>query len=243
MKKLLLFIAILITFSIGAQAPGGGGNKDMMKALKDIKGRVYGKIIDAKTKKPVEFASVVVLWYNKDSLLGGSLTRENGEFNIENLPAMGGFRFRATQIGYKPYEIKIYIQLPNKLEQDLGDIKFEIDQKLLNEVEVVAEKNAVVMSIDKRTYNVDKDISIRGGTAADVMKNVPGVTMDAEGNAQLRNQSPTIFIDGRPSNLTLVQIPADQIDRVEIITNPSVKFDANTTGGILNIIMKKNLKD
>ena len=129
MKKLLLFIAILITFSIGAQAPGGGGNKDMMKALKDIKGRVYGKIIDAKTKKPVEFASVVVLWYNKDSLLGGSLTRENGEFNIENLPAMGGFRFRATQIGYKPYEIKIYIQLPNKLEQDLGDIKFEIDQK------------------------------------------------------------------------------------------------------------------
>lgn len=242
MKKLLLFIAILITFSIGAQAPGGGGNKDMMKALKDIKGRVYGKIIDAKTKKPVEFASVVVLWYNKDSLLGGSLTRENGEFNIENLPAMGGFRFRATQIGYKPYETKIYIQLPNKLEQDLGDIKFDIDQKLLNEVEVVAEKNAVVMSIDKRTYNVDKDISIRGGTAADVMKNVPGVTMDAEGNAQLRNQSPTIFVDGRPSNLTLVQIPADQIDRVEIITNPSVKFDANTTGGILNIIMKKNLK-
>lgn len=242
MKKLLLFLAVIITFSISAQAPGGGGNKDMMKALKDIKGRVYGKIIDAKTKKPVEFASVVVLWYNKDSLLGGSLTQENGEFNIENLPAMGGFRFRATQIGYKPYETKIYIQLPNKLEQDLGDIKFEIDQKLLNEVEVVAEKNAVVMSIDKRTYNVDKDISIRGGTAADVMKNVPGVTMDAEGNAQLRNQSPTIFVDGRPSNLTLVQIPADQIDRVEIITNPSVKFDANSTGGILNIIMKKNLK-
>jgi outer membrane receptor protein involved in Fe transport len=242
MKKLLFFLAVIITFSISAQAPGGGGNKDMMKALKDIKGRVYGKIIDAKTKKPVEFASVVVLWYNKDSLLGGSLTQENGEFNIENLPAMGGFRFRATQIGYKPYETKIYIQLPNKLEQDLGDIKFEIDQKLLNEVEVVAEKNAVVMSIDKRTYNVDKDISIRGGTAADVMKNVPGVTMDAEGNAQLRNQSPTIFVDGRPSNLTLVQIPADQIDRVEIITNPSVKFDANSTGGILNIIMKKNLK-
>ncbi|MEO6301700.1 MAG: outer membrane beta-barrel protein [Bacteroidia bacterium] len=242
MKKLLLYFILFFSFISSAQGPPAGGNKDMMKALKDIKGRVYGKIVDAKTKKPVEFASVTVLWYNKDSLMGGALTKENGEFNIEGLPAMGGFRFRATQIGYKTYETKIYIQLPNKLEQDLGDIKFEIDTKLLNEVEVTTEKNTVVMSIDKRTYNVDKDISVKGGTAADVMKNVPGVTMDADGNAQLRNQSPTIFVDGRPTNLTLVQIPADQIDRVEIITNPSVKYDANTTGGILNIIMKKNLK-
>ena len=242
MKKFLLFITVILALSSRSQAPAGGANKDMMKALKDIKGRVYGKIVDSKTKKPIEFASVVVLWYNKDSLLGGSLTQENGEFNIENLPPMGGFRLRATQIGFKTFETKFYLQLPAKLEVDLGDIKFEVDEKLLKEVEVVAEKNAVVMSIDKRTYNVDKDISIRGGTAADVMKNVPGVTMDADGNAQLRNQSPTIFVDGRPSNLTLVQIPADQIDRVEIITNPSVKFDANTTGGILNIIMKKNLK-
>ncbi|MDO9000833.1 MAG: outer membrane beta-barrel protein [Bacteroidota bacterium] len=241
MKKLILFFALILSYSLFSQAPSGG-NKDMAKAFKDIKGRVYGKLIDANTNKPVEFASVVVLWYNKDSLLGGSLTKENGEFSIDNLPAMGGFRFRATQIGYKNYETKIYIQMPNKLEQDLGDIKFEVDQKLLKEVEVTAEKNAVVMSIDKRTYNVDKDISIRGGTAADVMKNVPGVTMDAEGNAQLRNQSPILFVDGRPSNLTLVQIPADQIDRIEVITNPSVKFDANATGGILNIIMKKNLK-
>ena len=213
-----------------------------MKAMKDIKGRVYGKLIDARTKKPVEFASVVVLWFNKDSLMGGGLTEENGEFNIENLPPMGTFRLKATQIGYKPYLTKIYIQIPNKLEQDLGDIALEPDEKLLSEVEVTAEKNTVTMSIDKRTYNVDKDISVKGGTAVDVMKNVPGVTVDGEGNAQLRNQAPTIFVDGRPTNLTLQQIPADQIDRVEIITNPSVRYDAGATGGILNIIMKKNLK-
>jgi len=242
MKQLYIFLIFLISFSSFAQFPGGGGNKDMMKAMKDIKGRVYGKLIDSKTKKPVEFASVVVLWHNKDSILGGALTKENGEFSIDNLPAMGGFRFRATQIGYKKYETKIYIQIPDKLEQDLGNLKFELDEKLLGEVEVSAEKNTVVMSIDRRTYNVDKDLSVKGGTAADVMKNVPGVTMDADGNAQLRNQSPTIFVDGRPTNLTLIQIPADQIDRVEVITNPSVKYDANTTGGILNVIMKKNLK-
>lgn len=214
----------------------------MAKVMSSIKGRVYGKLLDAKTKKPIEFASVVVLWHNKDSLLGGSLTKENGEFNIENLPAMGGFRFRATQIGYKKTETRFFLQMPSKLEVDLGDLKMELDEKLLGEVEVVAEKKTVEMSIDRRTYNVDKDISVRGGSAVDVMKNVPGVTVDGDGNAQLRNQSPTIFVDGRPTNLTLQQIPADQIDRIEVITNPSVKFDASATGGILNIVMKKNLK-
>lgn len=250
MKNLVLFIFLFITTCIQAQFPaaggggagGGGNNKAMMSAMKDIKGRVYGKLIDAKTKKPIEFASVTVLWYNKDSLVGGALAQDNGEFNIENLPPMGGFRFRATQIGYKTYETKIYIQMPNKLEQDLGDIPLQLDEKLLNEVEVTAQKNTVVMSIDKRTYNVDKDISARGGTAADVMKNVPGVTVDADGNAQLRNLAPTIYVDGRPTTLTLQQIPSDQIDRIEVITNPSVKYDASATGGILNIILKKNLK-
>lgn len=239
MKNLLTQIFIFTAIICSAQAPGG---KDMMKLMKDVKGRVYGKVIDAKTKKPVEFASVVVLWYNKDSIMGGALTEGNGDFNIDNLPAMGGFRLKVNQIGYQSYETKFYIQMPNKIEQDLGNILFQEDEKLLNEIEVTAEKSTVTMSIDKRTYNVDKDLSIKGGTAADAMKNVPGVTVDADGNAQLRNQSPTIFVDGRPSNLTLQQIPADQIDRIEVITNPSVKFDASATGGILNIIMKKNLK-
>jgi hypothetical protein len=243
MKKIILLFVFLFSLGASAQNPTGkGGNADMMKAMKDLKGRVYGKVIDAKTKKPVEFASVMVLWYNKDSLISGALAQENGDFNIDDLPAMGGFRLRVTQIGYKKYETKIYIQAPNKIEQDLGNLPLETDEKILNEVEVTAEKNAVVMSIDKRTYNVDKDISVRGGTAVDVMKNVPGVTVDADGNAQLRNQSPMIYVDGRPTNLTLQQIPADQIDRIEIITNPSVKYDASTTGGILNIILKKNLK-
>lgn len=243
MKHIVSFLLLIAGFFATAQMPGGGGNnKAMMSAMKDIRGRVYGKLIDAKTKKPVEYASVTVLWYNKDSLIGGGLTEGNGEFNVENLPPMGGFRLRATQIGYKTYETKIYIQIPNKLEQDLGDIMLQVDEKQLNEVEVVAEKNTVVMSIDKRTYNVDKDISVRGGTAVDVMKNVPGVTVDADGNAQLRNQSPNIYVDGRPTTLSLAQIPADQIDRIEVITNPSVKYDANSTGGILNIILKKNLK-
>ena len=245
MKKLaLLSFCFFFSFSKAQMQGGGGGgnNSNMLKAMKDLKGRVYGKIIDANTKKPVEYASVVVLWFNKDSIIGGTLTLENGDFSIENLPPMGGFRLKATQIGYKTYQTKFYIQLPNKIELDLGDIKFEVDEKLLSEVEVTTEKSTVSMSIDKRSYNVDKDLSVKGGTAIDAMKNVPGVSVDADGNAQLRNQSPSIFVDGRPTNLTLQQIPADQIDRIEVITNPSVKYEASATGGILNIIMKKNLK-
>ena len=237
MKNLLLIIALFIGLISKAQMPG------MPKGMKDPKlGRVYGKVIDAATGKPVEYASVQVLWFSKDSLLGGTLVKENGDFAVDGLPSFGQVRVRIKFIGYKDYLQKVYIVPPDKVDQDLGDIKLLVDDKMLKEVDVVAEKSAVVLSIDKRTYNVEKDLSVKGGTAVDVMKNIPGLTVDADGNVQLRNQSPMIYVDGRPTTLTLQQIPADQIDRVEIITNPSVKYDASATGGILNVIMKRNGK-
>lgn len=242
MKKLLFSLFILLQLSFLAQMPGMGGMGNM-KNMKDPKlGRVYGKVLDAKTNQPVEYASVQVLWFNKDSLLGGTLVKENGDFAVDGLPSFGQVRVKIKFIGYKDYMQKVYIMPPDKIDQDLGDIKLAADEKVLNEVEVTAEKSAVVLSIDKRTYNVEKDLSVKGGTGVDVMKNIPGLTVDADGNVQLRNQSPTIFVDGRPTTLTLQQIPADQIERVEIITNPSVKYDASATGGILNVVMKKNNK-
>jgi hypothetical protein len=240
MKNLFFIITLFIGLIAKAQMPGMGG---MGKGMKDPKlGRVFGKVLDASTGKPVEYASVQVLWFSKDSLLGGGLVKENGDFAVEGLPSFGQVRVRVKFVGYKDYNQKVYIVPPDKVDQDLGNIKLALDDKLLSEVDVVAEKSAVVLSIDKRTYNVEKDLSVKGGTAVDVMKNIPGLTVDADGNVQLRNQSPMIFVDGRPTTLTLQQIPADQIDRVEIITNPSVKFDASATGGVLNVIMKKNGK-
>jgi hypothetical protein len=237
MKNLLFFFALLIGLTANAQMPG------MPKGMKDPKlGRVFGKVLDANTGKPVEYASVQVLWFSKDSLLGGGLVKENGDFAVDGLPSFGQVRVRIKFIGYKDYTQKVFLVPPDKVDQDLGNIKLAVDDKLLSEVEVTAEKSAVVLSIDKRTYNVEKDLSVKGGTAVDVMKNIPGLTVDADGNVQLRNQSPMIYVDGRPTTLTLQQIPADQIDRVEIITNPSVKFDASTTGGVLNVVMKKNGK-
>ena len=96
------------------------------------------------------------------------------------------------------------------------------------------------MGIDKKIFDVNKSLTSKGGTAIDVMKNIPSVSVDVDGNIELRNSSPTIFIDGRPTILTLDQIPSDNIDRVELITNPSAKYDASSTGGIINIILKKN---
>jgi hypothetical protein len=246
MKRSLYLLALLTLGSslrLFAQMPGGGGgNKDMMKLMKEIKGRVYGRVLDAKTKKPVEFASVVFLWYNKDSALAGGFTEANGDFNLEGLPAMGGFRLRVSQVGYKTVEQKVYIQAPSKLEQDLGNIMMEIDPKLLGEVEVVAEKATFQMSVDRKVYNVEKDLSVRGGTGLDVLKNVPTITVDGDGNATLREKAVQIYIDGKPTTLTIAQIPADAIERVEVISNPSAKFAADATGGIINIVLKKNKK-
>jgi hypothetical protein len=109
-------------------------------------------------------------------------------------------------------------------------------------VEIVGEKPAYTMAIDKRVFNVDKNLSSIGGTATDVLKQVPSVNVDIDGNVSVRNGSPTIFVDGRPTTLTLDQIPADAIASIEVVTNPSAKYDAEGVSGILNIVLKKNRK-
>jgi iron complex outermembrane receptor protein len=219
---------------------GNGGNPSGPGGMRSPVGRVYGKIIDASGKEPMEYAVVTLLAFQKDSVIGGGLSKANGDFSIDKLP-MGRFRLRIQSIGYKTLFVPVVIT-PATIEQDLGNIRLEVDAKVLKEVKVEADKSNVTMNIDRKVYNADKDLSAKGGTAIDVMKNVPGVTVDADGNVALRNSSPTIFVNGRPTTLTLEQIPAEDIDRIEVITNPSAKFDASATGGILNVILKQNTK-
>ena len=239
MKKIVaLIIALLFVQFAKAQFPGGGGGAPGGK-MPSI-GHLYGKILDATTKEPVEFASVALLWFDKDSAVAGCLVKTNGDFSLDNL-AFGAFRLRISFIGYKTIEQKMFINMQN-IDKDLGNIMLAPDESLLKDVVVTEDKATVQMSIDRKIYNVDKDISTRGGTGLDAVKNIPSVTVDADGNVSLRNNSVAIYVDGKPTTLTLQQIPSDQIDRVEIITNPSVKFDASTTGGILNVILKRNTK-
>lgn len=233
-KNYFLFLLILSGLHpfILAQPNRPAGSK--MPAV----GRLYGKVTNAQTKETVPFVSVAV--YRRDSLIGGCLAGANGDFNVENLP-FGPLKVQISFVGFKPLQLPVTIT-PQAVEQDLGDLKLEVEETLLKRIEVVADKSASQISIDRKIFNVDKDLTVAGGTATDVMKNIPSVTVDGDGNAQLRQNAAIIYVDGRPTTLSLDQIPADQIERVEVITNPSVKFEASTTGGIINIVMKSNVK-
>lgn len=200
-------------------------------------GHAYGRVIDV-DKKPVAFASVSVL--KGDSTVGGALVQENGDFDIPKLP-LGPLKLKVAGLGYAAFE-KPFTLTADQPTLDLGNLTLEADAVVLKAAEVTKERATQVLQVDRRVYNVDKDISVAGGDATDVMKNIPGLSVDADGNVEMRGKSPRVFVDGRPTPLTLDQIPASDIERVEVITNPSVLFDASTTGGIVNVVMKKSTR-
>lgn len=133
--------------------------------------------------------------------------------------------------------------LMNMGDKDLGNIKLEIDAKELQNVTITASKPMMQLGIDRRIFNVDKSLAASGSTGTDILRQIPTINVDVDGNVTVRNATPTLFVDGRPTTLTLDQIPADEIQSVELITNPSAKYDASGGGAaILNIILKKNRK-
>jgi outer membrane receptor protein involved in Fe transport len=242
---LLLLLSKLLTITLCAQVeenqarnrPGGGGNT----------GKLFGKIVDEKTNKGIEAATVQLFLKSNNTLAGGMLTKPNGDFDISQVSLTDTFRLEISAIGYASQEIAITFDRGGKNgagspEKDLGNIKMKADAKYLSSVTVVAAKPALQMGIDRKVFDVEKSLVSTGGTGIDVMRNIPSVSVDVDGNVLLRNSSPQIFVDGRPTILTLDQIPADNIERVELITNPSAKFDAASVGGIINVILKKNRK-
>ena len=219
-------------------------------------GRFYGTLIDENTGKKVEYASVRIFGMRWDSItkkrqeviLGGQLTGENGEFSVDKLPLMGNFTLKITCIGYEDFDQQITFgftrgqgQPPSgPVEKDLGNIKLKPANVVLKETEIVGEAAGFSLALDKKVFKMDKNLNAAGGTAEDALKNVPSLSVDIDGNLTLRNATPQIFVDGRPTNLTLDQIPGDAIDNVELITNPSAKYDASGgNAGIVNIVLKK----
>jgi outer membrane receptor for ferrienterochelin and colicin len=229
--KFSFFIGLILLCSIAAH----GAMPRKQNSL-----RVFGKITDGKTKKGLDYVAVSLLAADKDSLITGMLSESNGDFSFENL-APGSYRVRASYEGYAPVIKKVTLTASTP-EQDLGNIVMEEAAHKMSEVTVVAEKAASNIAVDKKVFNVDKDISSRGGNALDVMQNIPGVAVDADGGVTLRNNTPLIYVDGKPTTLTLDQIPSDQIDRVEVVTNPSAKYEAAASGGVINVILKRNTK-
>ncbi len=255
MTKALISILLAMSAAFGAMGqPSNGQPTGHHKST----GVFYGKIVDANTQKGVEGATIQLLQNRldsatgkkKDVVLATQLSDKKGQFNIDRLPLTGAFKLKVSCVGYKPFDTKVSFDTDHKTGstsdavhaaiKDLGNFKLFADPEQLDPITINANKPLLQLYPDKKVYNVEKDLGATGGTALDIIKNVPGIIADMDGNISIRNASPQIFIDGRPTALSLDQVPSDQIASIEIMTNPSAKYDAGGTGGILNIVLKKN---
>lgn len=203
----------------------------------------------------------------QEVLINGQITDEHGDFSLEKLPIRGEFTLKISFLGYGEISKTVSFGIPSgerpgtpggnrpggqgrpggggfsadKFDIDLGNINLVEEASNLEEVTVTAEATGVQLALDRKIYRVDKDNTAAGGTAVEALKNVPSLAVDMDGNLSLRNGSPQLFVDGRPTTLSLDQIAADAIETVEVITNPSAKYDASGgQSGIVNIVLKKD---
>ena len=234
MKRLIVVLFLFgLSISGFSQQPGG-------KKLKKIK--IEGVVIDKETQDPLEYTTISLLNDSSPDLIQGGITDKNGKFIIEVFP--GKYNITLEYIGFDKIILKDKVI---SINEDFGIFELEIVTESLNEVELVGERTEVEIRLDKRIYNVGKDITVRGGSVADVLDNVPSVSVDVEGNVALRgNQNVRILINGKPSGLVglsgpqgLRSLPAESIDKVEVVTSPSARYEASGTAGILNVILKK----
>ena len=203
-----------------------------------------GKVIDAQNKAPLSFASVKI--FQNQKMITGNITSENGDFVFKLSP--GTYTLETEFVGYKKYTSALFEI--NSEEKNLGEIAISTSDKSLDELVVQGEKSTMELSLDKRVFNVGKDLANAGGSAQDILINIPSVTVDPDGAVKLRGSSNVrILIDGKPSGMVsfkggagLRQLQASMIERVEVITNPSARYEAEGQGGIINIILKKDSK-
>lgn len=251
MRKFILPILVFITFftangqtpSPYSPIPGKSPVSPSNPAIKNL--IVRGKVIEAESSTPMGYANVAIFSAADSTVAGGIMTADNGSFEIKNL-LPGKYYLSVKFIGYAKKTIPIQITAAKQVT-DVGLIKLQTTDQKINEVEVIAEKQRVEFKIDRRVVNVSQNIVSTGGTAVEVLENTPSVQTDFEGNVTLRGSSNfTVLIDGRPSVVkgsdALRQLPAAGIDKIEIITNPSAKYDPDGDSGIINVVMKRNQK-
>lgn len=244
--KNLLIVLLLILSTAGtvlSQVPPAANTGGMSAPPKN--GKIKGKIIDADTKSAMEYANVSIYRKQDAKLVTGAIANESGLFEIADLP-FGTYYVEAGFIGFEKTTVNDIKIIPNSTSVDMGTIELAVSRQNIGTVDVVAERNRVEYKIDKKVINVTNDINAAGGSAVTVLENTPSVEVDIDGNVSLRGSSSfTVLIDGRPSVLSgsdaLKQIPSSAIQNIEIITNPSVKYDPDGMAGIINVVMKKNV--
>ena len=236
MKK-LFFLMLLMCYSNTAVAQRPSNNGKISKI------KITGNVADSETSESLEYATISLVNGQFPDRIQGGITDVKGDFEIEVLP--GKYDITIEYIGFEKIILK---DRDIKVTTRLGDFKLNIDSESLEEVELVGERTEVEIRLDKRVYNVGRDITVRGGSVTDVMDNIPSVSVDVEGNISLRgNDNVRILINGKPSGLVglsgssaLRQLPAESIEKVEVVTSPSARYEASGTAGILNIILKKD---
>jgi len=233
MKRLFPIALLLLTFTINAQRPEGGRPEPI---------KITGTVLDNDTNQPLEYATLVLQSIRNPERVTGGITDANGKFEVETIP--GRYNVSVEYISFQTYKLE---NQQYRASTDLGTIKLMVDVEQLEAVEVVGERTTVELRLDKKVYNVGSDLTVKGGSVTDVLDNVPSVSVDVEGNISLRgNESVRILINGKPSALSglspeaLQQLPAEAIEKVEVITNPSARYDAEGTAGILNIVLKQS---
>jgi len=209
-------------------------------------GKITGIVQDSISNQGVEFATVALLDPTTQKPINGEVCDDKGKFTLSKIPA-GNYIVSISFIGYATKNIKVQLT-DKKNEVNLGNIKLSQSSKLLKAVEIVGQKPLFEEKVDRTIYNAENDATAKGGDATDVLRRVPLLTVDMDGNVSLRgSQNIKVLINNKPSTITassiadaLKQIPADQIKTVEVITSPSAKYDAEGSSGIINIITKKN---
>lgn len=231
-------ITLFTTALLHAQPPGNrpaGGQRALIE----------GKVVDKETGQPLEYATVTLYAMRDSSLVAGGVSNPDGKFAIDMRP--GQFYASITYISYEETFVSGITVKAGGAKVNLGEIALGTNAAVLDEIEVLAEKSQVQMSLDKKIFNVGKDLATIGGNAADVLDNVPSVTVDVEGNVSLRGSGGVrILVNGKPSGLVgisdaggLRNLPANLIEKIEVITNPSARYEAEGMAGIINIVLKK----
>lgn len=231
MKKFVLFLMLFAIHLTGRANPDP-----------EILGTVTGIVMDKEFREPIPYATISV----KDStgqIIEGTVSAVDGSFSLEKLPE-GNYIFQIQFMGYKTFSQEVAVS-EKKTTFDLGQIFLEAEVAQLDDVEIVAERSTIEQRIDRKIINVGKDLTTMGATAADIMNNIPSVSVDQDGNIALRgNTNVRVLLDGKPTNMdaaTLLKtIPSTSIKKVELITNPSAKYNPEGMSGIINIVLHKN---
>ena len=213
-----------------------------LSAQAQTTGRIDGTLLDAANQQPLPFAGVLLLRATDSTFVTGAQTLESGVFTLEKVP-LGSYLLKATVVGYRT-GLRAVTLTAAAPELHLGPLRLRTAATKLAEVVVKGQRAIVTDNLDKKVIDVAKDLTATGGTAVDVLQNVPSVTVDQSGVVSLRGSTNVrILVDGKPTGVTLDQLPASSIQNIEVVTNPSSRYDAEGSAGIINIVLKKERQD